>query len=146
MGRRQGGEKIDIEGSNFKINNINVIDENNKQQKINSHLVRFGNVSNINIPREAENSGLINQGVATVNLDGGLKVEHKAVNGSSKIIVSITESSITYTQEYDYDFGAKFIDVRGLKDEDGKNYTRYELIKIEVVNGRLLVTRVFHPK
>ncbi len=145
VGRKQGGEKVDIEGSNFKVNNIDVINRDNKQQKISNHLIRFGNVSNINIPREAENSGLINQGVATVHLDGGLKVEYKVDNGSSKIIVSITEDGTTYTRKYDYDSGVKYIDVRGLKKDD-KSYTGYELIKIEVDDGRLLVTRGYSPK
>ncbi|HZJ76546.1 MAG TPA: IPT/TIG domain-containing protein, partial [Oscillospiraceae bacterium] len=145
VGRKQGGEKVDIEGSNFKVNNIDII---NKDGKTSTYLVRFGEISNIQIPREAENSGLINQGVATVNLVGGLKVEHKTEDGSGKIIVSITESGTTYTQKYFYDFGIKYIDVQGLKDkEDNDNsYKGNELIKVEVDNGRLLVTRGYSPQ
>ncbi len=145
VGRRQGGEKVNIEGSNFKVNNIDIID---KEGKTSGYLVRFGEISNIQIPREAENSGLINQGSATVNLAGGLRVEHKIEDGSNKIIVSITESGTTYTQKYSYDSGIKYIDVRGLKDKDDNdnNYKGNELIKVEVDDGRLLVTRGYSPQ
>ncbi len=145
VGRKQGGEKVDIEGSNFKVNNIDIMDN---EGKTNTYLVRFGEISNIQIPREAENSGLINQGVATVNLAGGLKVEHKMEDGSNKIIVSITEGGTTYTQKYSYDSGIKYIDVQGLKDteDNDNNYKGNELIKVGVVDGRLLVTRGYSPK
>lgn len=154
VGRKQGGEKVDVIGSNFKLNAIDIVtireDENGDklqvQTRTSAHLVRFGEISNAQIPREAENSGLINQGMATVNLAGDLKVEHKVINGSYKIIMSLTEDKVVYTQEYDYNSGAKYIDVKGLEDKDGRNYTGNELIKVEVKDGRLIVSRGYAPQ
>ena len=154
VGKKQGGENVDIIGSNFKLNAIDVVkitkDENGEkkqiQSRLNTHLVRFGEISNREIPREADNSGLINQGTATVNLAGGLKVEHKVVDGKYKIIVSLTEEKVLYTEEYDYDSGVKYIDIKELKDKDGNGYKGFELIKIEVKDGRLLVDRGYSPQ
>ena len=147
-GRKQGGENKDIKGSGFKTNAIDVIDEDKNESRKNMYLVRFGEIDNIEIPRKAENSGLINQGIATVNLDGGLKIEYKVVDGSTKVIISLGENNKTYSQEYDYTSGAKYIDVKGLKDKEDKenNYKGNELIKVEVDDGRLLVARGYSPE
>ncbi|QUH19146.1 IPT/TIG domain-containing protein [Alkaliphilus sp. B6464] len=148
VGKKQGGEKVDVIGSSFKLNTIDLIDKDKVQTRANTYLVKFGEISNSQIPREAENSGLINQGMATVNLAGDLKVEHKVVDGAYRITISLTEDKVTYTEEYTYDSGAKYIDVKGLKDKDNKDnsYTGNELIKVEVKDGRLLVTRGYSPQ
>ncbi|GEM_PF-249174 len=146
VGKKQGGENVDIIGINFKLNTINVFDKDAVESKKSTYLVRFGEISNREIPREADNSGLINQGMATVNLSGGLKVEHKIVDGKYKVELSLTEEKIVYTGMYTYDSGIKYIDIKGLKDKDGNSYKGFELIKVEVKDGRLLVDRGYAPE
>ena len=54
--------------------------------------VRFGNVTNRDIPREEENSGRIDNQRTTVNLSGGLRVEY--ANG--QVVLRISESGSEY--------------------------------------------------
>ena len=146
-GKKQGGELVDLIGSNFKQNNINLYKEDGSETKKSTYLVRFGEISNRNIPREGENSGRIDSGRATVNLPGGLKVEYRLESsGKSTIKIILQQEKKTYTNEYTYDSGEKYIDLKGLKDQNGTNYEGFELIKVELKDGRLLVDRGYAPE
>ncbi|MBO8157936.1 IPT/TIG domain-containing protein [Thermosyntropha sp.] len=147
-GRKQGRENIEIYGSGFVNSSIQIYRDGvliNRQMP----LVRFSDISNENIPREQPDSGRIDSGRATVNLDGGLKVEYRAAGALANLTVSITENDVIYERTIDgYDGTVKFIDVESLiSTKDGiTRYTGYELIKIRVEDRRLIVERGYSPE
>ena len=145
-GNKQGGENIQIIGSGFQPSNIQIYDENGEPKQMSTYLVRFGNITNRNIARNLPNSGLINAGVATVNLAGGLRVEYKASEFAPIINISLTEGKQIYTGSYAYDGGAEYINLRSLKDSNGEGYKGYELLRVEIEDGRLLVDRGYAPR
>lgn len=146
VGKKQGGLKIDIIGRNFKESNINLFNEDGQEDRKTTYLVRFGEITNRNVPREdIKSGGRIDRGRATVNLAGGLKVEYKLEDGSPVITVTITENNKTYIGKYNYDSGIKYINLKSLKDNEGNSYPGFELIKVEVSGGRLLIDRGYSP-
>ncbi len=145
-GKKQGGEKIDILGVNFKPVNINVYNQNGQLDNINTYLVRFGQISNRNLPIDNDNYGQINNKTASVSLAGGLTVEYDGLDISPIVKVTLTESNKIYTGQYIYSQGAKYIDLKSLKDSEGNNYPGFELVKVEVADGRLLVDRGYSPE
>ncbi|RKD22005.1 IPT/TIG domain-containing protein [Caminicella sporogenes DSM 14501] len=150
-GRKQGKDKIEISGENFKESSMNIYgyDESN-----NIHLntkfmtkVRFGDITNKDIPRDEENSGLINNGRTTVKFDGGLTVEY---NANDKILNVRIESgdSIYEIPEgiHGYEGSEVYIPVSMLKDKSGNIYAGYELIRVYVDDRRLFVERGYAPE
>src|SRR5690606_29257578 len=60
-GDYRGGTKISIYGSNLENNILTLIREKNGQlarEEVNMPLIRFGNNTNENLPRDHENSGV----------------------------------------------------------------------------------------
>ena len=82
-GKKQGGDRVEIFGSNFVESEIKFLNKDGKLETLNMMQVRFGNVTNRDIPREEENSGRIDNQRTTVNLPGGLRVEWKRQSPSS---------------------------------------------------------------
>lgn len=144
-GKRQGGERVDIQGENFRTNRINLINEKGEERVESSYLVRFGGITNRNIPREDENSGRIDSGRAAVNLAGGLRVEYK-ITTEPTIEIVLEEGKKVYRGEYSYSHGAKYINLKGLETKDGEKYPGFELLKVEINDGRLLVDRGYSPE
>lgn len=138
VGSRFGKDDVEISGKGFaKYESIN--SEGEEQLDI---LVRFGNITNIDVPREQENSGRIDNGRTTVKLEGGLKVEY---NGSDdKVNINVKDRDKNYTGEFSYNGDTKFINLNKLKSND-ENYQGYELIKLEIKDRRLLVERGYAP-
>src|SRR5699024_597458 len=54
-GKKQGGERVDLIGSNFKPNRISLYNIDGEEVRETTYLVRFGEITNRNIPRENEN-------------------------------------------------------------------------------------------
>ena len=145
VGKRQGGEKVDVVGQNFKENYISLFNKEGEEEKKSTYLVRFGEITNRNIPREGENSGLIYGGKATIKLPGELKVEYELIQEKPTIKLYLEHNKKTYSGQYEYTGGEKFIDLKGLKDSKGNNYSGFELVKVEVVDNRVFVDRGYSP-
>lgn len=146
QGKRQGGDRVEIHGSGFATTEIQVYQDEIKDAKSqyidkNMTMVKFGNISNKDIPRDKENSGRIDQNRATVKLPGGLTAEFNGVE--EKIVLTIEEGKNLYTKEIlGYDNTTKYIPVSLLK--DGSNpYPGKELIKVEIKDKRFIVERGF---
>ncbi|SDJ84203.1 IPT/TIG domain-containing protein [Natronincola ferrireducens] len=158
QGSRLGGDRVDIHGSSFSSSEVHVYNDNidedgNSLYDIkNQPLVRFGNVNNLSIPREQENSGLINNNRATVRLPGNVTVEYNGVE--DKVTVTIRENNINYRKEITgYNDTVKYIPTHLLKNPEGKQYgddeknkLTEELIKIEVSDRRFFVDRGYAPE
>ena len=146
-GKKQGGERVDLIGSNFKPNRISLYNIDGEEVRETTYLVRFGEITNRNIPRENENSGRIDSGRATVNLAGGLRAEYKLdSSGTPTIKLTLQEGNKVYEGEYFYDSGEKYINLKSLKSNDDTSYPGFELLKVEIANGRLLVDRGYAPE
>ena len=145
VGKRQGGEKVDVVGQNFKENYISLFNKEGKEERKSTYLVRFGEITNRDIPREGENSGLIYGGKATIKLPGELKVEYELIQEKPTIKLYLEHNKKIYSGQYEYTGGEKFIDLKGLKDSEGNNYSGFELVKVEVVDNRVFVDRGYSP-
>ncbi len=148
QGKKQGNDKIEINGSGFEESNIkvytlkedNTISLEDKKQA----LVRFGDISNKDIARELENSGLITNSRTTVNLDGNLTVAYDGEN--HQVTVSVKEGDNTYSRVFDYNDEAVYVPTNLLVNtKDSSLYDGYELISLKVEDRRLLVERGYSP-
>jgi hypothetical protein len=142
VGNVRGGEKVDIHGENLENNKITLVkkDSTNNSIKEVKHmpLVRFGNNSNEDLPREHSNSGVIRSNRARVKLDGGIEITYDALGKT--ITATLEENDIRYTNTYqDYDGEEIFINTKDLKNGD-ENYPYEQLIRLEVNTNRLLVS------
>jgi hypothetical protein len=141
QGKKQGRDRIEIMGQNFQQSSVQIY---GRKQKDSLVLVNFGEITNKNIPREAENSGLINAGRATVNLSGNLKVEYDGNKGELHLFVE--EKDKVYRLDIaDYKNTDLFIPIQLLKDKDKNPYSGYELIRVYIQDRRLIVERGYAP-
>ena len=99
-GRKQGGDRVEIFGSNFVESEIKILNGYGNFETLPMAQVRFGNVTNRDIPREEENSGRIDNQRTTVNLSSGLRVEY--ANG--QVVLRISESGSEYVTVNPIDF------------------------------------------
>lgn len=150
-GKKQGRDKVEIKGTDFEKSSIKVYayDSGNNIIKESQSIVRvkFGRITNKEIPRTEENSGLINNGRTTVNLEGDLKIEYDGVNNTLKpfievndVIYQISGGITGYNDEEVY------IPVSMLKNSDASSYDGYELIRVWVEDNRLFVERGYAPE
>ena len=146
-GDYRGGTKISIYGSNLENNILTLIREKNGQlarEEVNMPLIRFGNNTNENLPRDHENSGVIRSNRARVKLEGGIEVAYDALNG--KLTASIEDNDIKYTFTYEGYTGEEiFINTRDFKHNDTP-YPYEMLIRVVVDTNRLLVTAHYAPQ
>lgn len=148
-GKKQGDDEIEINGNNFVRSYIKVYQQDSVGslilKNLSTVLVNFGRITNTDIERDEENSGLINNSRATVNLDGGLKIEYDGAN--DKLKVAIEEYDIIYQREItSYDDSEVYIDASILKNSSGNSYNGYELIRVWVEDRRLFVERGYSPE
>lgn len=146
QGTRRGGDKIEIRGSNFVQSSIKVYtsaaEPEYREKSI--CLVRFGNITNRNIPREQENSGRIDNGRATVNLTGGLTVSY---NAAAKTLSVALEDGGYYSAVFSgYSGDIRYIPTTLLTDSSGRPFSYNELIRVEVSDLRLIVERGYAPE
>jgi len=141
-GKKQGGDRVEIFGSGFVKSDVNIYG-NGEPPEV---LVRFGDITNKDIPREQENSGRIDNGRTTVNLDGGLQVQYV----SGRVILEISEKGLTYTSgTINYDGSVLFFPASLLEANNGTdevNYPSGELIRLEISDRRLFVERGYAPE
>lgn len=149
-GRRQGREIREIYGSGFEVSDIQVYQNHDSWVDKEMTLVRFGNITNRDIPRDQveQGSGRIDGSRTTVNLAGNLRVEYNGADkDNKKVTISVKEDNITYSRVFEkYDDQVKFIPMSLLLDGEGNSYLGYEMIKLEVEDRRLFVDRGFSPK
>lgn len=170
QGKKQGMDKIEINGSGFANSKIEIYKEGTKDgvtqnvYSVEMPLVHFGdigditivngikvaNISNRQIP-VSDISGLgggIINGKAKVTI-GNINVNYDATSGSRKVTLSITEDDKTFRFVINgYDDSVKYVDIRSLKDSEGNSYTNgYELIRLEVDSSerKLIVERGYAP-
>ena len=142
-GRIVGGESIDLVGSGYAGSKIKLVGPNKSESDPTMYLVRFGEITNRNIPRENANSGLIKGPVgAKVELkDSGFTAE---IKGES-LSLTLKQGGKEYKGSYKLKNEIKYIDLKGLKTSDNESYPGFELVKVEIDDGRLLVDRGFAP-
>lgn len=150
-GRKQGRDRIEIRGKDFERSSIKVYEYDSSNNIIQENrslaLVNFGRITNKDIPRTEENSGLINNGRTTVNLEGNLRIEYDGVNNTLKPFID--ENDIIYQIHggiTDYNDEEVYIPVGLLKDSNGNSYDGYELIRVWVEDNRLFVERGYAPE
>lgn len=143
-GPKQGRQYAEIFGSGFANSTVPVW-QNGRVNTISMPLVRFGNIDNRSIPRDQPNAGRIDNGFATVRLEGGLTVEYRA-GGELKLIVE--ERDRLYEMSCAYDDSQRFIDMGELRlsGDDSTAYGGYELLKMSVEERRLIVERGYAPQ
>lgn len=143
-GRKEGGDKVEIHGSGFAPTNIYVYKDDNTQYVQTMPIIRLGNITNRNIDREKDNSGLINNQKATVELAGGLIVEYNGYYNT--LTFTVEEGGIEYKKTITgYDNKERYVPIELLK-SGSTPYPGKELVKVAIEDGRLLVDRGYAPK
>ncbi|WP_432406885.1 IPT/TIG domain-containing protein [Wukongibacter sp. M2B1] len=150
-GKKQGMDKIEIKGQDFEKSSIKVYTYDSSNDIIKETksivLVNFGRITNKDIGRTEENSGLINNGRTTVNLEGNLRIEYDGINNTLKPFIE--EDDIVYQISggiTGYNDEEVYIPVSMLKNSNGSSYSGYELIRVWVEDNRLFVERGFAPE
>ncbi|GAQ25736.1 IPT/TIG domain-containing protein [Tepidanaerobacter syntrophicus] len=143
-GKKQGGDRVEVFGSGFAQSDMRIVDADGAVNLKQMAAIRFGNITNRNIPREEENSGRIDNQRTTVNLAGGLRVEY--ANG--KIYLTLSEGGREFVtlNPIPFDGNAMFVSTRLLKAEGTNPYPYSELIRLEISDRRLFVERGYAPE
>lgn len=159
VGRRQGGEKIEILGSEFATSRVKLYKSNKMPSpNTNLQLVQFGNNDNKNtsnktvIGTDEKNTGnFTNEETNEIDI-GSLRVKYDNGKLKMKIEEGRGQDKALYEESFDYDLSEVFLPVNLLKDKDGKNYKGNELVRIrqERLPGasntsRLRIDRGFSP-
>ncbi len=167
IGRKTGQEQKEIYGTELYRSSVrgyyNLTDINSAPVTLNNlqALVRFGDIDNREISRNLPNSGLINNGNATINLDGGLKVTY-AADPTPTLTIQIQENGNVYTQTFAYDNTDVYIPMGMLKTSvnyySPGNYVKtspgtydpakdiFEYIRVNIEDRRVMVERGYSPK
>ncbi|WP_053954767.1 IPT/TIG domain-containing protein [Inediibacterium massiliense] len=154
-GKKQGRDRVEIKGKDFYESNIKVYDKSGNDyiiKDVSQVIVRFGKITNKNIPREVENSGRIDNGRTSVQLDGGLSVQYNGVDDTLKI--SIMENQQSYSVTLPYKDETVYVPVGLLTytDTAGEVHSYVnpnkgdEWIKFELSDRRLFIERGYAPK
>ncbi|SMP56595.1 IPT/TIG domain-containing protein [Anoxynatronum buryatiense] len=151
---RRGGTLVEILGQGFEESLITLLMDtdgtNGASQRLtnqNKAMVRVGQRTNKNLPREDENSGVIRSGRATVRLAGEVTARYDA-GGTGTLEVSIVDRGTTYNHEYrGFQSGETvYIDTTHLTNNSGEAYPYRELIRFEVRENRLFVEGGYAPE
>ena len=136
VGRKQGGEVVEIHGSGLEQGPIDIVQTDGTIQEKTMPLVRFGSLGG---------AGTIIDGrVNNLDAGGNLKINYNARAAASNLSISLqTVSDHVYQRTYTYDGGDIFFDLRELDDNQP------ELIRLQVIRdnqgNRLQVQRGFAP-
>jgi hypothetical protein len=144
QGPKQGRQYLEMFGSGFANTAITVLHDGSIET-LNMPAVRFGSIDNRSIPSDQPNSGRIDNGLATVQLAGGLTVEYQAGN---TLKLRVEEKGHVFEQVYSYDDTPVYIDLGQLRLQGDENtsYGGYELLKVSVEERRLVVERGYAPQ
>ncbi|HAA09076.1 MAG TPA: hypothetical protein DCD98_04810, partial [Syntrophomonas sp.] len=140
VGRRQGGEIVEIHGSGLQQGLINILGSDETVEKRTMPLVRFGSL---------EGTGTIIDGrVSNLDAGGYLKVNYNANAAGNNLSLSLqTVAGHVYQQDYKYDGSDCFIDLSQLADSEGQAYGGQELVRLQLIMDnqgyRLQVQRGF---
>lgn len=143
VGRRQGGEIVEIHGSGLQEGIINILGTDKNVEKKTMPLVRFGSL---------EGSGTIIDGrVSNLDVGGYLTVKYNANVADNNLSLSLqTVVGQVYQQDYSYDGSDLFIDLSHLQDSQGQSYGSRELVRVQLIldnqGYRLQVQRGFSPE
>jgi ribonuclease PH len=143
VGRRQGGEIVEIHGSSLQEGPINILGTDETVEKKTMPLVRFGSL---------EGTGTVIDGrVSNLDAGGYLKVNYNASADDHELSLSLqTVAGHVYQQNYNYDGSDRFINLSKLVDSQGQAYGGQELVRLQLVMDnqgyRLQVQRGFAPE
>ncbi|MGF7185421.1 hypothetical protein GGQ84_001510 [Desulfitispora alkaliphila] len=152
---RYGGDRVEILGKDFEQGKIKLLKpemetiaenvEISIREEKDMTMVKVGDRTNENLPREHENSGVIRSSRATVNLSGGLRIHYNAENrGSLEATINYNGENYTHTYKGLYN-NPLFFNTSDLTNSAGKQYPYEELIKFEVYDNRLIVDGGYAP-
>lgn len=140
-GTRQGKDVVHISGSGFQNTRMYIVEKGEKKE-YNMPLVRFSTIG------DAKD---INNNRAEVTLEkGDFTLDY---NGTA-----LTSASITMTAKYDgeiykktfeidgYDGSAIYLPIWELETSDQKSHPRYELIRVEIKDRKLIVSKGYSPE
>ncbi len=147
-GPKAGKNDIEIFGTGFSSSTISIYDENDAGEisKVEKKMpvIRFGSISNRDIPRDQQNSGRIDSSRTTVELTGNLRIEYDGKADTLNLSAAIDEK--TFSVEVSYTDDKAYIPLTLMKDEHGIPYNAYEMISVEVLDKRLIVDKGFSPQ
>jgi hypothetical protein len=143
-GPKQGRQYVEIFGSGFANSPVPVW-QNGTVNTISMPLIRFGNIDNRSIPRGQPNAGRIDNGFATVRLEGGLTVEYRAVG---ELKLTVEERGQFFEMSCAYDDSRRFFVMSELclRGDDSTAYGGNELLKVSIEERRLIVERGYAPQ
>ncbi len=151
LGRTQGGEWVDISGSQFAPDTITMLEKHgdttvvvNKPADGFTSRVRFGNLTNEHIPIGQPNSGWISGGNPVVRLPGDLRVEYNLTE--KQVALEIIKDGVIYRELFTYYGEERFISVQQLQNQASEAYIGRELIRLRIVDRRLIVERGYSPE
>ncbi len=150
-GKKQGKDSVEIKGTKFQKSYISVYDYDSDGDIIKENksmvLVNFARITNKDIARDEENSGLINNSRTTVELDGNLRVEYDGTNNTLKPFIEVNDTIYQIPGGItDYHDTENYIPLSMLKDSEGNPYSTYELIRVFIEDRRLIVERGYSPE
>lgn len=157
IGKKQGGDKVEILGSEFAQSKINLLTENGIEENIIT-LVRFGDVKDKNISNKTINAGEQNAGTIIGTMGettvGDLTVKYNSSDLTNKTLtLSAKVKDITYEKVIQhYDDSAIYVPLNLLSYTDSNNQTsRYngkELVKISIDSSarRMIIERGYAPQ
>lgn len=141
VGRRQGGEVIEIHGSGLQQGSVKIFQTDGTVQEKTMPLVRFGSLGATGIIREGR--------VSNLDAGGHLQVDYNASRRTLSLALQ-TSSDHVYQHTYTYDGSDCFFDLSQLTDQEGNAYGSQELVRLQVImdsqGNRLQVQRGFAPE
>ena len=152
VGRKEGGEPISIHGTGFEEDRIMILGPSGMIEERAMPTVRLGQLSNRDLPRQDENSGLVKSGQARVTLASGLNVHYDAEN--KRLDLRQRRGADQYLASYQWDADERpviYINMRDLRVHDTDVYPYEELIRCEMQTrneaaNRLIVEQGYAPE
>lgn len=159
IGRKQGGDKVEILGEGFTISNIRVYNSTNiPTGRKTIQLVQFGDNNNKSVSNKSitstddKNTGNFSENRTKDIEIGNLTIKYE--NGKLMVIITegVGDAKVEYKNTFDYDREEIFLPINLLKDSDGNSYNGNELVRIKVerlpgasTTSRLRIDRGFSP-
>ncbi|HHW61333.1 MAG TPA: hypothetical protein GX404_05460 [Syntrophomonadaceae bacterium] len=152
VGKKEGGEPVSIHGTGFEEDRIMILGPDGRIEKRAMPMVRLGQLSNRDLPREHENSGLVKSGQARVVLASGLTVHYDAEN--KRLDLSQRRGADEYSASYSWyadEQPVVYINMRDLRIHDTDVYPYEELIRCEMQTrseaaNRMIVEQGYAPE
>ena len=159
IGKKQGGDKVEILGEGFTTSNIRVYNSTNiPTGRKTIQLVQFGDSNNKSVSNKSVTStGDKNTGNFSENRTKDIEIGNLTVKyENGKLMVSLIEgvgdTKVEYENTFDYDMEEIFLPINLLKDKDDNSYNGNELVRIKVerlpgasTTSRLRIDRGFSP-